>query len=239
MDTEPTNLLLSSLPSTDYQKLFPLLNRVHLPQGTVLSEPGAKTADAFFPLTAVLSFISETIDGHAIEVGMVGREGVMGLSSVLAGFSPYRSVVQVAGDALRLDAEKFKAEFEGLPSLNHAVLNYITALLVLISQTIVCNRFHDTPRRLARWILVTRDRIPTDEMALTHEYLSHMLGARRPSVTLALQVLAEKNLIRHRRARIEILDRPALEQYSCECYPVIKDAFQRSRQAGVGHPPVR
>ena len=233
----PENRILASLSIADQQRLAPHLTPVELAQGTKLYKAGARIRDVYFPSTAILSFVSKASKNQIIEVGMVGCEGVMGVSSVLSGLSPYEALVQIRGAAMRMDAATFNEEFQSNRRLKAVIHAYLNALMMQTSQTIACNRFHPTAQRMARWLLITRDRLPTDEMPLTHEYLSHMLGTRRASVTLALKELTARKLISRRRATIKVLNRRALEKYACDCYRIIKSAFRESSRESASTRP--
>ena len=218
----PENKILAALPRAEYQSLVPHLERVHLPQGKVLYEVGDFVTRAYFVTRGMVSLLSITEDGGTTEVAMVGREGVVGVPIILrVGITPYRSMVQIAGDALRVRAEVLKAEFARSARLQDLLLRYTHALLTQVSQSAVCNRFHTTDARLARWLLVTRDRACSDSFPLTQELISHMLGTPRTVVTVAANKLQDAGLIRYKRGQITILDPQGLETAACECYGVV------------------
>jgi CRP-like cAMP-binding protein len=222
------NRLLAVLPDEDYERLLPHLELVTWTLGDVLYEPNHAMAYMYFPTTAIVSLVYTTADGETAEMGMVGNEGVVGIALFLGGnTTPNRAVVQVAGDAFRLDATVLHAEFQRRGALQLALLRYTQALLTQISQTAVCNQLHHLNERLCRWLLLTYDRVPTTEVPMTHELLAHMLGVRRESVTVAARHLQEAGLIRYTRGHITLLDRPGLEARVCECYQVVKDEYTR------------
>lgn len=198
------NRLLAALPPEDVTRLLPQLAPVTWALGDVLYEPDRLMAYLYFPTTAVVSLIYTMLDGTTAEMGLVGQEGVVGIALFMGGdTTPNRAIVQLA------------------------LLRYTQALITQISQTAVCNRLHAIEQRLCRWLLLTRDRVPTDQVQMTQEFLAHMLGVRREGVTVAAQHLQEAGLIRYTRGHITILDRPGLEATTCECYQVVRDEFTR------------
>ena len=216
---EIPNLLLASLPRKDYLKLLPGLWPATLAFGAVLYEPGRPMRSVYFPSTALVSLLTR-VDGHlALEVGMVGREGMLGTPLALGvKASPVRALVQGEGQALRMNGARFLRLFRRSPSLQHSVYGYLHSLMAQISQTAACNRFHLVDGRLAKWLLMTRDRVAAGEFRMTQEFLSHMLGVRREGVTEAASVFQKKNLIEYRRGKIRILDHRGLEAAACSCY---------------------
>jgi len=222
------NRLLAALPREDVARLLPQLTPVPLALGDVLYEPDRAMAYLYFPTTAVVSLIYTMVDGTTAEMGLVGNEGVVGVALFMGGdTTPNRAIVQVAGDAFRLWAPALRAEFLRAGAVQLALLRYTQALITQISQTAVCNRLHAIEQRLCRWLLLTRDRVPSDAIQMTQEFIAHMLGVRREGVTLAARDLQEAGLIRYVRGHITILDRPGLEATACECYRVVKDEFTR------------
>ena len=220
----PANSLLASLPRKAYLALLPALAPVDLVFGKVLYEPGDTIRDIYFPIRSVVSLLT-VVDGHAaLEVGMVGREGMVGVPLTLGiDVSPVRALVQGAGSALQMSAARFRKEFDASPPLQRALLRYTHALMSQITQTAACNRFHMVDARLARWLLMTRDRLRSGEFRLTHEFLSDMLGVRRVGVTEAASVLQKRRLIDYSRGNIRILDDAGLESASCSCYERVSD----------------
>lgn len=222
------NRLLATLPHEDVERLRPQLTPVTLALGDVLYEPDRAMAYMYFPTTAVVSLIYTMVDGTTAEMGLVGNEGVVGIALFMGGdTTPNRAIVQVAGAAFRLQAPALRAEFVRAGAVQLALLRYTQALITQISQTAVCNRLHAIEQRLCRWLLLTRDRVPSDAIQMTQEFIAHMLGVRREGVTLAARHLQEAGLIRYVRGHITILDRPGLEATACECYRVVKDEFRR------------
>jgi CRP-like cAMP-binding protein len=218
----PENKILAALPRAEYQALAPHLERVHLQQGEVLYEVGDFVTRAYFVTRGMVSMLSITENGGTTEVAMVGKEGVVGVPIILrVGVTPYRSMVQATGDALTLEADVMRAEFSRSARFQDLLLRYTHALLTQVSQSAVCNRFHTTEARLARWLLVTRDRVDSDSFQLTQELISHMLGTPRTVVTVAANKLQDAGLIRYKRGQIAILDPRRLEAASCECYGVV------------------
>jgi CRP-like cAMP-binding protein len=182
----------------------------------------------YFPTTAVVSLIYTMEDGDAAEVGLVGNEGVVGIALFMGGDStPGQAVVRVAAAALRMKACALLEEVRRGGAFQRALLRYTQALLTQISQTAVCNRLHTIEKRLCRWLLLTRDRVPSDELLMTQEFIAQMLGVRREGVTLAAHRLQRAGLIHHARGHITILDRKGLETTACGCYRLVKDEFDR------------
>jgi CRP-like cAMP-binding protein len=214
-----SNSVLAALPARTYQALLTGLKPVKLNFGDILYEPGQQIADVYFPNDSLVSLLTLVDERSALEVGMVGREGMLGMPLTLGGsVSPVRALVQGSGTALRMNAARFRREFERSPPLQRALHHYLSALMAQISQTAACNRFHVVGARLARWLLMTSDRMRSSEFRLTHEFLAHMLGVRRVGVTVAASALQRRKLISYRRGSIKILDRPGLEAAACACY---------------------
>jgi CRP-like cAMP-binding protein len=218
------NSLLAALPRKEQRRLLAALEPVTLGFGKVLYEPGDTISHVYFPGASLVSLLT-LADGHlALEVGLIGREGMVGLPLVLGHeLSPVRALVQGAGTALRMTAARFLKEFRLSLPLQRELYRYTYALMAQISQTAACNRFHVVERRLARWLLMTHDRVKSDRFHMTHEFLGHMLGVRRVGVTKAAQALQQRKLIRYSRGDITVLDRGGLEAASCRCYEVVKD----------------
>ncbi|MEO8203311.1 MAG: Crp/Fnr family transcriptional regulator [Betaproteobacteria bacterium] len=224
------NIILAALPAREFQKLRPALSEVTLNFADVLYEFGEPIADVYFPSACLVSLLTRA-DGHvALEVGMVGREGIVGIPLALGmQRSPVKALVQGGGPALRMKKTKFLAALEGSVGLKRGIYAYIYALMGQISQTAVCNRFHLVEARLARWLLMTRDRVERAEFRMTHEFLSHMLGVRREGVSEAASAFQHQHLIEYNRGKIRILDHRGLEAAACSCYhrsPVDKDAIK-------------
>ena len=217
------NSLLAALPRKDYQSLLAGLEPVTLTYGEVLFEPGERIRHVYFPSDALVCLLT-TVEGHeALEVGLVGSEGMVGISLALGiDVSSVRALVQGTGTAMRMSAARFRKAFrKGLP-LQGELHRYAHAKLVQARQTAACNRFHVVEARLARWLLMTRDRARSDQFLLTQAFLADMLGVRRVGVTQAAGTLQQRKLISYSRGKIRILDRKGLEAASCECYEVFR-----------------
>jgi CRP-like cAMP-binding protein len=218
------NKLLAGLPAKVYRRLVSGLEPVALQFGDVLYEAGRRMRHVYFPGDSLVSLLT-LVNGHlALEVGMVGREGMVGLPLALGrDVSPVRALVQGAGGAMRMTSARFSREIRKNPPLQQGVYRYADALLAQVSQTAACNRFHEVEQRLARWLLMTRDRVRSDEFRLTQEFLAHMLGVRRVGVTRAARALQKRKLIEYSRGSIRILDGKGLEASACECYRIVRD----------------
>ena len=218
------NKLLTARPARSYRRLASGLQPVALKFGDVLYEAGREMRHVYFPGDSLVSLLTP-VNGHlALEVGMVGREGMVGLPVALGRtVSPIRALVQGAGGAMRMKSARFSREIRRSPLLLRGVHRYADALLAQVSQTAACNRFHRVEQRLARWLLMTRDRLRSDEFRLTQEFLAHMLGVRRVGVTRAARALQQRKLIAYNRGSIRILDGRGLEAAACECYRIVKD----------------
>ncbi len=222
------NRILASLPKQEYGRLLPHLKPVFLAQNQVLWNVGDSIIHAFFPLSGMLSLISLTEDGSSIEVGMIGDEGLAGISAILRiKTAPYRIAVQIPGAALRVNVDRLQQEFNRGGRLQDLLLRYMHTLLTQVSQSASCNRFHTTEERLCRWLLTARDRSGTDTLHLTQEFLAQMIGVPRTSVTAIASRIQRAGLIRYSRGSIRILDRGGLENFSCECYRLISEEFGR------------
>ena len=228
--TPVANSMLAALPRDQYHRLQNGLEPVALGFGEVLYEPGKRIRHVYFPGDSLISLLT-LVEGHlALEVGMVGREGMIGVPLFLGtDVSPVRALVQGAGAALRMESARFCKEINRSPQLRGEVGRYAAVLMAQITQTAACNRFHLVEPRLARWLLMTRDRVLSDEFRLTHEFLGHMLGVRRVGITKAARALQEQNLIVYSRGKIRILDRKGLEAASCSCYRLVKDMHDGAR----------
>jgi len=222
------NDLLHTLPAGDFARIEPTLELVSMKLGDVLYEPGIKLRYVYFPTTAIVSLLQVLANGASAEIAVVGREGVLGISLFMGGeTTPSRAVVQSAGQAYRMKAQRLKDEFARFGPLMHLLLRYTQALIAQMSQTAVCNRHHSVDQQLCRWLLLSLDRLASDELAMTQELIANMLGVRREGVTEAAGKLQDAGLIRYRRGRITVLDRHGLEGRSCECYQVVKSEYDR------------
>jgi len=199
------------------------LEPVKLVYGQVLYEPTGLIRHVYFPIDCLVSLLTAVDNGRVLEVGMVGNEGMVGMPMVLGiGESAVRALVQGGGTAMRMPASRFRTEFNKNILLQRALFRYTHLLMAQVSQTAACNRFHEAEGRLARWLLMTSDRLHTDEFLLTHEFLAHMLGVRRVGVTKAAEGWRRKKLIVYSRGHITILDRAQLEKAACVCYRIVK-----------------
>ncbi len=222
------NQLLATLPAEDYQRLLPNLKLTTFSLGEVVYESQGHMEYVYFPTTSHVSLLYTMLDGSTAEVGLVGNEGLVGIALFMGGdTTPNRAIVQGTGDAFRMQAKAMQDEFKRGGTFQLALLRYTQALIIQISQTAVCNRLHSTEQRLCRWMLMTRDRTHSDELQMTHEFISNMLGIQREAVSLAAHRLQDKGVISYARGRIQILDRQELEKYACECYQVVKDEHDR------------
>lgn len=221
------NSLLAALPRQSYLRLLPGLAPVELVFGEVLYEAGDPIRDVYFPSQSLVSLLT-LVEGHlALEVGLVGREGMVGIPLALGvDVSPVRALVQGAGPALKMNAARFRSELNASPPLQRELHRYVHVMMAQISQTAGCNRFHVVEARLARWLLMTRDRVGSGQFRMTHEFLSHMLGVRRVGVTEAACALQRQKLIAYSRGNITILDDHGLEAACCSCYQVVKDMHE-------------
>ena len=222
------NALLAGLPRKEYARLRVELEPVSLKFGQVLYEPGKSIRHVYFPVDCLISLLTTVDRRRSLEVGMVGNEGMAGMPFILGiGISGVRALVQGGGEALRMAAAPFRLEFDRNPPLQQALYRYMYALMAQISQTAACNRFHAAGPRLARWLLMTRERVMSDQFPLTHEFLAHMLGMRREGVTEAASALKDRKLIDYRRGEVRILNVHGLKAASCSCYEIVQTAFKR------------
>ena len=217
------NRLLAALPKHEYARLLPDLKPVTLIFGDVLYEPGDTIKRVYFPSDSIVSLLAVIRSESGLEVGMVGNEGMAGLSTFMGvNISPTRALVQGAGSAMTMSSAAVRLESNRLGTLHRLLHRYSHSLLTQVSQTTACNRFHSVSARLARWLLMTSDRLGREEFRLTQEFMSNMLGVRREEVNRAAGSLQTDNLIRYSRGVITILDRTALKAKACECYAIIK-----------------
>jgi CRP-like cAMP-binding protein len=224
------NRVLTSIPPKDYKRLHAHLEPITLEFGQVLYEPGEPIKHVYFPIDSLISLLTAVDKRRTLEVGMVGNEGMAGMPFILGiGVSGVRAIVQGRGNALRMASAPFHTEFSRSQPLQEALYRYTYALMAQISQTAACNRFHDAGPRLARWLLMTRDRVGSDEFLLTHEFLAHMLGLRREGVTEAANALKQRKLISYTRGKMQILSVSGLKSSSCSCYQIVKGVFDRAQ----------
>ena len=222
------NRLLALLPADDYERLAPSLRAVSFSLGEVVYEFGAQLDYVFFPTTSIISLLYTMENGSTAEMGLTGNDGVVGIALFMGGGTmPNRAVVQSAGRALRMKAKVLQDEFARGGRFQQLLLRYTQALITQISQTAVCNRLHSVEQQLCRWLLLSHDRLKTDELVMTQELIADMLGVRREGVTVAAGRLQDDGAISYVRGRIQILDRQKLEATVCECYRVVKDELDR------------
>jgi CRP-like cAMP-binding protein len=222
------NRLLTSLPDEDYQRLLPNLQPVTFALGDVIYESQGQMEYVYFPTSSHVSLLYTMIDGSTAEVGLVGNEGLVGIALFMGGdTTPNRAIVQGSGEAFRMQARVMQEEFRRGGAFQLTMLRYTQALITQISQTAVCNRLHSTEQRLSRWLLMTHDRAQRDDLQMTHEFISNMLGLQRESVSITAHRLQDQGAISYKRGHIRILDRQLLEECSCECYQVVKAEHDR------------
>jgi CRP-like cAMP-binding protein len=223
------NRVLASIPAKAYARMHASLEPVTLEFGEILYEPGDAIRHVYFPINCLVSLLTAVDKRRTLEVGMVGNEGMAGMPVVLGiDVSGVRALVQGGGEALRMSAPRFRTELERIKPLQRALFRYTYALMAQISQTAACNRFHAAEARLARWLLMTRDRVGSDDFPMTHEFLAHMLGLRREGVSEAASALKRRKLLAYSRGKIQILDGRALASSACSCYQVVNTAYQRA-----------
>ena len=222
------NHLLAALPAAEWARWLPELESVDLPLGKVLYESGMTLAHVYFPTTAIVSLLYVMEDGASAEIGVVGNEGLVGVSLFMGGESTTsRAVVQSAGRGFRMRSAMLKDEFARSGPVLHLLLRYTQALITQMAQTAVCNRHHTLDQQLCRWLLLSLDRLEGPELMMTQELIANMLGVRREGVTEAALKLQKAGLISYARGHIMALDRPGLESRSCECYAVVKREYDR------------
>jgi len=228
LDSPSQNQLLAALPTAEFEPLVAHLERVQLPLGEMLYEPGGQLKHAYFPTTAIVSLHYVMESGASSESAGVGNEGVVGVSLFMGGDTTSSSaVVQTAGHAYRMESRKLLDEFNRGGLFQRLLLRYTQALMTQISQTTACNRHHSVEQQLCRWLLLTLDRLPSNELVMTQELIANMLGVRREGITEAAGKLQHAGVIRYRRGHISVLDRAGLEARVCECYAVVKTELNR------------
>jgi len=222
------NHLLGALPEADFARLQPHMELVPLPLGQVLYESGHHLMHVYFPTNCIVSLLYVMEDGASAEIAVVGNEGIVGVSLFMGGeTTTSRAVVQSAGHAYRLQGQLLKDAFFRAGPMQRLLLRYTQALLTQMAQTAVCNRHHSVDQQLCRWLLLSLDRLPSNELTMTQELIANMLGVRREGVTEAAGNLQHAGLIEYHRGRITVVDRPGLEARVCECYEVVKKEFDR------------
>jgi CRP-like cAMP-binding protein len=222
------NHLLAALPTAEFERIAPHLELVAMPLGEVLCESGGQLQHVYFPTTAIVSLHYVMENGASSEIAGVGNEGMLGVSLFMGGnTTPSRAIVQTAGHGYRLKARLMMEEFNRAGPMMRLMLRYTQALITQISQTAVCNRHHSVEQQLCRWLLLTLDRLPSNELTMTQELIASMLGVRREGITETAGNLQRAGLISYRRGHITVLDRVGLESHTCECYNVVKKEFHR------------
>jgi CRP-like cAMP-binding protein len=222
------NRLLSKLSPEEYGRILPRLEPVSFSLGQVVYESGGQMDHIYFPTTAIISLLYVMENGSSAEMGMAGNEGLVGVALFMGGDTmPNRAVVQSAGAAVRMRARVLQEEFARGGAFQRLLLRYTQALLTQMSQTAVCNRLHAIEQQLCRLLLLSHDRLDSDELVMTQELIANMLGVRREGVTAAAGRLQDRGLISYARGRIKVLDRPGLEAAVCECYGVVKEEYDR------------
>jgi len=223
------NQILAALPAADYQRLLPDLQLVPMPRGWTMSESGDHVNYLHFPTSGIVSLIYALEDGSSSEIALVGNEGMIGISIYMGGESmPTSTEVQSAGQAYRLSRKVMRREFALGGQLQHLALLYAQALICQTSQMAVCNQHHAVEQQFCRWLLMSRDRLEGDKIAITQEQIAHLLGVRRESVTAAAHKLQRSGVIRYHRGHITVIDRQRLEQGACECYAVARKQYERT-----------
>lgn len=222
------NRLLAALPVAEFERIESQLELVNMPLGQVLYESGCPMPYVYFPTTSIVSMLYVLLNGSSAEIAIVGNEGMLGIALFMGGeTTPSRAVVQSEGRGYRLPANILKAEFQRARSLMHLLLRYTQALITQMTQTAVCNRHHTIEQQLCRWLLLSLDRLSSNQLTMTQDLIANMLGVRREGVNDAASKLQRNELIRYSRGRITVLNRPGLELCVCECYAVVKKEFDR------------
>ncbi|MEO7728030.1 MAG: Crp/Fnr family transcriptional regulator [Burkholderiales bacterium] len=233
MHTPKANGLLATLSRKNYDELIPQLDPVTLNFGDVLYEPGSRIRNVYFPADSVISLLTVADTDRAAEVGLIGREGIVGIPIAFGvSTSPLRAVCQGAGAAMRMEVAAFRRVFAKQPRLQAAVFRFAHSLMSQVAQTAACNRYHRVGERLARWLLMTQDRVKRNEFRLTHEFLAKMLGVRRVGVSQAASILQKRKVIRYTRGNIVILDRAALIASTCACYEFVNRIYAEQNGGG-------
>jgi CRP-like cAMP-binding protein len=240
MDAFMQNRLLCALPLEECARLLPSMKRVSLSLGKVIYEAGARLDHAYLPTTSIVSSIYITHQGATVQMALIGNEGIAGIGLFLEhDTSHYRTVVQIAGDAIKASAKSIQAEFARGGVFQHTILRYSHTFLTQLSQTAVCNQLHSVEQRLCRWLLECDDRVKGNEIPMTQESIANMLGVRREAVTAAAGRLQDVGLIQYSRGHIHILDRQGLEAAGCECYRVVEQEVNSAPLSTLEHRAVR
>jgi len=227
-DDPRQNRLLAALPEADYARLCPMLDACAMPAGQRLHESGGRMRHVYFPTTAMVSLLHVMADGASTEIAVAGNEGVVGVSLFMGGeTTPSEALVLSGGRGFRLERSRLMLEFERGGAVHHLLLRYTQALLTQMAQMAVCNRHHSIDQQFCRWLLLSLDRLPSNQLEMTQELIANMLGVRREGVTEAAGRAQRAGLIEYRRGHIAVLDRPGLERRACECYGVVRAEYER------------
>ena len=222
------NHLLGAIPEAEWERFAPHLTQMHLELGEVIYESGSNQPHVYFPTDSIISLLYVMENGSSAEIAIVGNEGLVGISLFMGGgTTPSRAIVQSAGQAFRMKAQWIRDEFILAGPVQQVFLRYTQALLTQMAQTAVCNRHHHVDQQLCRWLLMSLDRLSSNELTMTQELIANMLGVRREGVTEAAGKLQHLGIIEYHRGKITVLDRPHLERMACECYQVVKKEFAR------------
>jgi CRP-like cAMP-binding protein len=222
------NAILKSLPDSDLEKILPKLKIIDLNLGDALYRAEEKIDYLYFPIKGIISLLAEFSDGSSVEAGVIGTEGFLGTPVALgAQITPHQAIVQITGQAMRLAAADLKTIVQSDGFLMKGMLLYTNVMFTQVAQTAACNRVHTLEQRLARWLLLTHDRVEGDEFELTQDFLSRMLGVRRAGVSVAANEFRQWRLIEYKRGVVHVLDREGLEQRACECYEIVKQEYDR------------
>jgi len=228
VDSRNENHLLAALPAAVQERIYPHLKRVPMPLGKVIYESGAELRNVYFPTDCIVSLLYVLENGASAEISVVGNEGLIGIALFMGGeTTPSRAIVQSAGFAYQLAGQLLKEEFHRDADMQQLLLRYTQSLITQMTQTAVCNRHHSLDQQLCRWLLLSLDRLRTNQLTMTQELIANMLGVRREGVTEAAGKLQGVGVIRYQRGRITVLDRPKLESLCCECYAVVKKETDR------------
>lgn len=226
--TATNNFILDALPDADYKRLQSSLELVQLPLGEVIYQPQKILEYVYFPINSMASIIAGSLSGQSAEVGVIGNEGIVGIEALMGvELSTKVVLMQVSDSALRIKTEDIKKEFKRGGAFQDLVLRFTYCFIEQISQTALCNRLHTIEERLARWLLMCRDRAQTDKLPLTQEFLAIMLGVQRSGVTLAAVNLQKSGFINYSRGKITIVDRDGLEKFSCSCYRIVQEVYEK------------
>ena len=222
------NYILNALPEEDFNRMLPDLTPVELPHGLILYGPDEPIKYVYFPNNSMVSVVAMTAEGQCVESGVIGREGMAGFNVLMGVDSmPNENIIQLADGALRMSTDAIREEFKRGGTLQGLLLRFMHALMCQIGQTTLCNRLHVNDERLARWLLLCHDRSETNELKLTQEFLSIMLGAQRATVTMSAIALQNAGFIKYSRGIISIIDRKGLEDFTCDCYQSVKQVYDR------------